>query len=142
MAGLQNAQPPYRLGLNRTLAATCRLNWIHAGAASTWVLVDYGLLLQGSLGEPLVMLVLMLLADGTRAAENRSKAAKENSGEAWLWEQYCLDYGHVKKTASRHLHITSTWRLMRGEIVRSTDSLRLLALWARLRRTDELFELV
>lgn len=53
---------------------------------------------------------------------------------SWLWTR--------EKTAFRHLHITSTWRLMRGKIVRSTDSLRLLALWARLRRTDELFELV
>jgi hypothetical protein len=47
--------------------------------ASTRASVDYGLL-QGYLGQPLVMRVLMLLSDGPRAAKNRSK---DGGGQFW-----------------------------------------------------------
>ncbi|UKZ94964.1 uncharacterized protein TrAFT101_009815 [Trichoderma asperellum] len=90
MTGLQNAQPSYQPGLNRTLAASCRLNWIHAGANTTICLHPHG----------------VRWPEG--AAENRSATTRKDFGKAWLWEQFALFLETQKPGVSpsaHHIHV-------------------------------------
>lgn len=81
----------------------------------------------------------------SRWPEGCGKSLEDDGGKLWgslivgavLSSLWTRERNGVLPSAAHHIHVEAH----AGEIVRSTDSPRLLALWARQQRTAERFEL-